>query len=37
MAMPTVLQKRKGFANLWTPEENPQQVLSLHLVGLHKE
>jgi hypothetical protein len=31
---PTANDKEKRFANLWTPERNLQQILSLHLVGL---
>jgi hypothetical protein len=29
--------KGKGFENLWTPDGNPQQILSPLLVGLQKE
>jgi hypothetical protein len=31
---PTANDKEKRFANLWTPERNLQQILSLHLVCL---
>jgi hypothetical protein len=32
----TANDKKKGFSNLGTPEENLQQILSLHLVGLQE-
>jgi hypothetical protein len=33
----TANDKKKGSTNLWTPEGNPQQILSLHLVGLQRK
>jgi hypothetical protein len=35
--MPTANDKKKRSTNLWTPEGNPQQILSLHLVGLQRK